>query len=123
MSLLLLAGSFLLAAVTFSALLAALCPDELTFVGLSIAYTVLAFVLSGYTWPQASMGFGNQLLSALLPLSYLSDDVRQLLIGGYAPSLYRDSLILAVIALICCLALCVVEKKRAADEEKKQVLV
>lgn len=123
MSLLLLAGSFLLAAVAFSALLAALCPDELTFVRLSIAYTVPAFVLSGYTWPQASMGDGNQLLSALLPLSYLSDDVRQLLIGGYAPALYHDSLILVVIALFCCFGLCAVEKRRAAGEEKKQVLV
>ncbi|MGL6016588.1 MAG: hypothetical protein ACRCZU_11015, partial [Selenomonadaceae bacterium] len=73
--------------------------------------------------PQASMGSGNQLLSALLPLSYLSDDVRQLLIGGYAPALYRDSLILAVIALICCLGLCAVEKRRAASDEGKQVLV
>ena len=93
-SLLLLAVTFTFAAVAFSALLASICNSELTFTRLSIAYTVPAFVLSGYTWPLEAMDRIGTVLYYAFPLSYFSNVVRELMLAGYSPLLYRNSLIL-----------------------------
>ena len=93
-SLLLLAVTFTFAAVAFSALLASICNSELTFTRLSIAYTVPAFVLSGYTWPLEAMDRVGTVLYYTFPLSYFSNIVRELMLAGYSPLLYRNSLIL-----------------------------
>ena len=98
-SLFLLAGGFVFAAVGFSALLASVCRDELLFTRLSIIYTVPAFVLSGYTWPQEAMGFFSRGLSYTFPLSYVSNTMRELMIAGYSPGLHRNSLILFSIGI------------------------
>jgi ABC-2 type transport system permease protein len=93
-SLFFLSAAFLFAAVSFSAFIASLCNNELTFTRISIAYTVPAFVLSGYTWPQEAMDTVGKTISYIFPLSYFSNTVRELMIAGYSPFLYRNSLIL-----------------------------
>ncbi|WP_371381039.1 ABC transporter permease [Sporomusa aerivorans] len=90
-SLVLLASAFILAATGFSAFVAAVCNNELTFTGISIAYTVPAFVLSGYTWPQAAM---DTVLSYAFPLTYFADTVRELMLAGYSPALYLNCFVL-----------------------------
>lgn len=90
----LLAAAFILAAIGFSAFLASLCRTELTFTRISIAYTVPAFVLSGYTWPQEAMDAFTQLLSYFFPLTYVSNSVRELMIAGSSPVLYRNAFVL-----------------------------
>lgn len=96
-SLFFLSAAFLFAAVSFSAFIASLCNNELTFTRISIAYTVPAFVLSGYTWPQEAMDTVGKTISYTFPLSYFSNTVRELMIAGYSPFLYRNSLILLLI--------------------------
>ncbi len=93
-SLLLLSVTFIFAAIGFSAFIASICNTELTFTRISIAYTVPAFVLSGYTWPLEAMDTVGKILSYTFPLSYFSNTVRELMIAGYSPVLYRNSLLL-----------------------------
>lgn len=102
------AMTFTFSAVAFSALLASLCHTELTFTRISIAYTVPAFVLSGYTWPLEAMDRVGTVVSYFFPLSYFSNSLRELMIAGYSPLLYLNSLILllggtlfTVMAVIC----------------------
>lgn len=98
-SLFLLSATFIFAAVGFGSLIAALCNNELNFTRISIAYTVPAFVLSGYTWPQEAMDIIGQTLSYTFPLSYFSSTVRELMLAGYSPYLYRNSLILLLMGV------------------------
>lgn len=94
LNLFLLALTFTFSAVAFSAFLASICNTELTFTRISIAYTVPAFVLSGYTWPLEAMDMAGIIVSYTFPLSYFSNVVRELMAAGYSPLLYRNSLIL-----------------------------
>lgn len=100
LSLLLLASAFILAAVSFSAFLAAICDSDLTFARISIAYTVPSFVLSGYTWPQQAMDTLGKTLSYTFPLSYFSNTVRELMIAGYSPDLWKHSGILLLMGIL-----------------------
>lgn len=100
-SLFLLTTSFIFAAIGLSALIASICHDELTFTRISIAYTVPAFVLSGYTWPQDAMDVVGKTLSYTFPLSYFANTVRELMIAGYSPLLYRNSILLLLIGAVC----------------------
>ena len=86
--------------VSFSALIATVCDTELTFDRLSIAYSVPAFVMSGYTWPQDAMDEVGQVLSCLFPLSYFSNTLRELMLAGYSASLYRNSATLVLIGTV-----------------------
>ncbi|AIF50978.1 ABC transporter permease [Pelosinus sp. UFO1] len=99
-SLLLLSANFIFAAIGFSAFIASICNNELTFTRISIAYTVPAFILSGYTWPQEAMDTIGKTLSYALPLTYFSNTVRELMVAGYSPFLYHNSFILFLFGLV-----------------------
>jgi ABC-2 type transport system permease protein len=99
-SLFFLSTTFIFAAIGFSAFIASLCNNELTFTRISIAYTVPAFVLSGYTWPQEAMDTIGKTISYTFPLSFFSNTFRELMIAGYSPYLYRNSLILLLFGLV-----------------------
>lgn len=99
-SLLLLAGAFIFAAIGFSTFIASLCDKELTFTRLSIAYTIPAFVLSGYTWPQEAMDIIGKTISYTFPLSYFSNTLRELMIAGYSPALYINTCILLLMGIL-----------------------
>ncbi len=99
-SLLFLSAAFIFAAIGFSAFIASICNNELTFTRISIAYTVPAFVLSGYTWPQEAMDTVGKIISYTFPLSYFSNTFRELMIAGYSPVLYRNIFILFLFGLV-----------------------
>lgn len=99
-SFLLLSAAFVSAAIGLSALIASICNSELTFTRISIAYTVPAFVLSGYTWPPEAMDIVGRTLFYTFPLSYFSGTVRELMLSGYSPFLGRNSLILLLLGLV-----------------------
>ena len=98
--LLVLASSFIFAAVSFGSLLAALSNSELTFTRLSVAYTVPAFVLSGYTWPLEAMDKVGAAASAIFPLSYFSNALRELMLAGHSSSLWHHSMVLLVMGSV-----------------------
>lgn len=99
-SLFFLSAAFIFAAIGFSAFIASICNNELTFTRISIAYTVPAFVLSGYTWPQEAMDAVGKTISYTFPLSYFSNTFRELMIAGYSPFLYRNCVILLLMGTI-----------------------
>lgn len=99
-SLFFLSAAFIFAAIGFSAFIASICNNELTFTRISIAYTVPAFVLSGYTWPQEAMDTVGKIISYTFPLSYFSNTFRELMIAGYSPVLYRNIFILFLFGLV-----------------------
>jgi ABC-2 type transport system permease protein len=99
-SLFFLSAAFIFAAIGFSAFIASICNNELTFTRISIAYTVPAFVLSGYTWPQEAMDTVGKIISYTFPLSYFSNTFRELMIAGYSPVLYRNIFILFLFGFV-----------------------
>jgi ABC-2 type transport system permease protein len=99
-SLFFLSAAFIFAAIGFNAFIASICNNELTFTRISIAYTVPAFVFSGYTWPQEAMDTVGKIISYTFPLSYFSNTFRELMIAGYSPVLYRNIFILFLFGLV-----------------------
>ncbi|VBB04983.1 Hypothetical protein LUCI_0189 [Lucifera butyrica] len=95
----LLSSTFIFAAVAFGSFLASICNTELTFTRASIIYTVPAFVVSGYSFPQESMDLIGKTASSLFPLSYFNNTLRDLMLAGYSPFLYRNSLILLLMGI------------------------
>jgi ABC-2 type transport system permease protein len=120
-TLFLLSAAFVLAAVGFSALLASICNNELTFTRISIAYTVPAFVFSGYTWPQEAMDTLGKTISYTFPLSYVSNTVRELMVAGYSPVVYRNSLILFLIgiALTAMATVCYIRRLKHLNDTRR----
>lgn len=116
-SLLLLSSTFIFAAVSLGAFLASLCHSELTFTRLSIAYTVPAFVLSGYTWPLEAMDRAGRIISYTFPLSYFSNTLRELMLAGYSPVLYQNSMILFLLgtSLFSMTTMCYSHRKSHVD--------
>ncbi|MBP2646017.1 MAG: hypothetical protein H6Q75_1457 [Firmicutes bacterium] len=108
-----LSETFVLTAIGFSSLVASLCHSEITFTKLSLTYSIPAFTLSGYIWPLASMDAFSQTIAYIFPLFYLSDALRDLLLGGYSPELTRNITVLLVLGLVLtCLATWLYTKRR-----------
>jgi ABC-2 type transport system permease protein len=99
-SFVLLSAAFIYAAIGLCALITSLSSNEVAFTRVAVVYTVPAFVLSGYTWPQQSMDTFTQTLSYTFPLSYFSSTVRELMLAGHSPSLYPNSWILLLMGTI-----------------------
>ena len=99
-SLLALGTIFSFTITAFASLVAAYCRTEVTFTQFSLAYTVPAFVFSGYTWPQQSMDTISLAISYIFPITYFADTVRSLMISGHAPALLNNILILLLIGII-----------------------
>jgi ABC-2 type transport system permease protein len=99
-SLFCLSEAFIIAAVGLGTLLSSVCNSELTLNRILIAYTVPSFVLSGYTWPREAMDSTTYILSCVIPFSYFANPLRDLLLAGHSPVLYRDSLILLCMGML-----------------------
>lgn len=99
-SLLGLAMAFTLTAIGLSSLIASFCTSEITFTKLSLTYSIPAFTVSGYVWPLASMDGVSQILAYTFPLFYFSDAVREIMLAGYSPFLYRNIVILLLLGLV-----------------------
>lgn len=99
-SLLFIGSAFVLAVVAVGGFYSSIAPDETFAIQLPIAYIMPAFLFSGYVWPEISMNTFSRIFSALCPLTYMADNVRDVLLSGYAPFLVRDGMILLVAAVI-----------------------
>lgn len=93
-------SAFVLAVVAVGVFYSSIAPDETYAVQLPIAYIMPAFLFSGYVWPKISMNTFSLFFSAICPLSYMADNVRDVLLSGYAPFLVRDALTLIAAAII-----------------------
>lgn len=87
-SIMLVGAAFLFTVAIMGSLMALICKDEVGFTQLSLSYTVPAFIYSGYTWPLHAMGIFSTVLASLFPITYAANNVRDLMLVGYAPMLH-----------------------------------
>lgn len=110
-----LGGAFIFAVLMLASLLAAILRDAVNFTQFSLVYSVTAFIISGYIWPQAGMINGTQYLHYLFPLSYFAAPLRNMALSGSTAQLGQNILALILLGLffgsIACLLL-----RRAAKE-------
>jgi len=93
--LLLIGSAFVFAVSAIGLFFSAIAPNEVQAVQLPIAYIMPAFLFSGYIWPDFAMNTFSQLVSTILPLTYAAVNIRDLMLVGYAPDLYRGVLVLS----------------------------
>lgn len=96
MSLLMIGGAFTFAIVGVGLFFSAVSPNEIMAIQSPVLYIMPAFLFSGYSWPVLAMNDFSQTFSALLPLSYAGDTLRDILLVGYAPELLKNTIILLV---------------------------
>ncbi|MBR1420057.1 MAG: ABC transporter permease [Selenomonadaceae bacterium] len=95
-----LGGIFSLSVLSFGSLFAALFKTEIDFIRASILYPVPAFILSGYTFPIESMPSSMQILAKFFPLTYFSNDMRDLFLIGDSPNFFENVSILTIMSAI-----------------------
>ena len=74
--------------------------QQCAFLRTIILYPVPAFILSGYTWPPASMPEGIQAIAQLFPLTHLSNTLRELFLMGASPHFAESLRFLTILAAL-----------------------
>ena len=124
LSLMLLGTVFSFAVAAMGSLMAAVCKDEVGFTQMSLTYTVPAFIYSGYAWPIHSMDGFSTAMSHLFPLTYIGDNVRDLMLSGHAPLLTYGIAVLGCIGLSCFMISVLIYGRRIeTSQESKQAAV
>lgn len=119
LELLLLGAAFTFAITAMGSLIAAVCRSEVGYTQAVLSYAVPAFVLSGYIWPVPAMDVFSRTLSYAVPLTYTADNLRGLMVAGYAPLLYRDAAVLLGMGGTCLwLALKVYRRRQASFQRR-----
>lgn len=83
-ALVMLYSAFAWAVMNFAGLVALFCTGELAMTQFFALYTLPAFMLSGYIWPESAMPTLIKLLSYGLPLHYIAADFRSMALCGEA---------------------------------------
>jgi ABC-2 type transport system permease protein len=63
-------------------------------------YIMPGVLFSGLSWPTFCMNDIGGAISLLLPMTWVGDCLRDILLAGYAPQLYKDSLVLVSAGLV-----------------------
>lgn len=74
--------------------------DAITF---TVFYIMPSVLFTGAIWPRVSMDSFSYFLSYIMPIAYAANDLRILLLRGYAPLLHQDILCLITFGTICLL--------------------
>ena len=96
----LLGAAFTFAVTAVGGLAAQAFSDEVNFDRLVLIYAVPAFIYSGYTWPRQSMDTFSFWLSCTFPMTYVTSNLRSLMVSGYAPSLTNGISLLFLMGII-----------------------
>jgi ABC-2 type transport system permease protein len=125
-SLLLIGSAFTFAIVNVGAFFSVIAPNEVASVQLPMLYIMPAFLFSNYSWPALAMNEFSHLFSAILPLTYAADTIRDILLAGYAPSLVTNAAILfAFGSLLFLITSCIfsLRRKKLLRTSKEEVLL
>ncbi|WP_427111877.1 ABC transporter permease [Megasphaera sueciensis] len=77
-----------------------LCPNETLAVQIPLLYIMPGLLFSGLSWPLLSMqGFGRW-YAGIMPITYTADNMRDLMLAGYAPSLNDGIQALLIMGII-----------------------
>lgn len=116
-------AAFVFAVVGVGSFYSAISPNEVYAVQLPMVYIMPAFLFSGYVWPHLAMNEFSLIFSKILPLTYMADDVRDLMLSGYAPFLQRDVLILLTFGIVLLIVSSLVFSwRRSRWEQSKQTV-
>lgn len=111
--------AFVFAVVSVGIVYSAIAPNEVYAVQLPMLYIMPAFLFSGYVWPQLAMNGFSLAFSKILPLTYMADNVRDLMLNGYAPFLLRDAMVLIAFgAGLLATSMLVFSRRRRRYEQK-----
>lgn len=111
--LMLIGAAFTFAVCSVGFFFSAIAKNEILAIEGPILYIMPAFLFCGYSWPQFAMEGFVRAFSALLPLSYAAEVVRDILLVGYAPELYENvAILLAFGFLLLLVSVLTFERRR-----------
>lgn len=92
-------AAFTFAVTGVGFLYSVIAPTEGESITLPLLYIMPAFLFSGYSWPGFAMNGFSSFFSATLPLTYAADTIRDIMLAGYAPALYKNTGILLLFGI------------------------
>ena len=88
--LLLLGSAFSFLVINISFLFSAITSNEVDALQTPLLYIMPGLLFSGLSWPHFSMNDFSRVFSAFMPLTYMAETLRDLLLAGYAPFLVQN---------------------------------
>lgn len=101
--LLLFGGVFSFALVSFALFVGSMVNKPVVSITAALFYIMPSILLSGALWPRISMDKISLVLSYIMPIGYVAESWRDLLVRGNSPDLYQD---MAALCLFGCIMLC-----------------
>lgn len=98
---LLLIASFSFAMVSFAQAVSSWAKKATDTITYTLFYIMPSVLFTGAIWPRVSMDSFSYLLSYIMPIAYTANDLRNLLLRGYAPLLHQDIVYLLTFSTIC----------------------
>lgn len=125
-SILLLGSAFTFLVINLSFFFSAITANEVNALQVPLLYIMPGLLFSGLSWPQFAMNDISQFFSAFMPLTYMTDSLRDLMLAGYSPTLQKNIFIMFTSGSILCLISILVFSKRRKNlqyQTPKEVLV
>lgn len=89
-----LGAAFTFLVVSISLFFSAIVRNEVEALQMPLLYIMPGLLYSGLSWPAWAMGDFARVFSAFMPLTYMADSLRDLLLAGYSPALLQNILIM-----------------------------
>ncbi|MEN6565016.1 MAG: ABC transporter permease [Veillonellales bacterium] len=102
--LLLLGSGYVFSVAAVGCFIGTVAPGEVMAVLMPLLYIMPALLFSGYIWPQMIMNTFSYVFAKSVPIGYMADNMRDLMLNGYAPHLLHDAGILYMSGLVLLVA-------------------
>jgi len=89
-NLLLIGCAFTFAIINVGAFYSVIVTNEVLAVQLPMLYIMPSYLFSGYSWPLIAMNDFSRGFAAIMPITYAADAIRDILLAGYSPLLFRN---------------------------------
>jgi ABC-2 type transport system permease protein len=93
-SILLLGSAFTFLVINLSFFFSTIASNEVSALQVPLLYIMPGLLFSGLSWPHLAMNDFSQVFSSLMPLTYMAETLRDLLLAGYSPTLLKNILIM-----------------------------
>lgn len=93
-SIILLGSAFTFFVVNLSLFFSAIAKNEVSALQVPLLYIMPGLLFSGLSWPHFAMNHFSQVMSSLMPLTYMADTLRDLLLAGYSATLLKNIFIM-----------------------------
>ena len=101
MELIVLIVAFMFALMSVLFVVSTISPNEIMSVQLPLLYIMPSLMYSGFSWPLMSMEGFASIYAHSMPLTYAVDNMRDIMLQGYAPTLWQDISILLGMGTAC----------------------